>query len=163
MNTFNGTLRKPIGLIFVMVALGLLISCVATFAVSTPAFADDVNTGYGFYLKSKGATDGTEWRHKGAEGDAYIHITYHAGHHCRLYIDGAKTREGADARNCMIGKAYDARDGEYRMENTVRSARYGNADYHYARLTAWAPVGEGSTNGMWSPDCSGRYPVINIK
>lgn len=129
------------------------------------AYASDANTGYGFYLESKGSTDGTEWRHKAAAGSAYIHIMYHNGHHCRLYIDGALDREGRGSKNCMVGKAYDERDGQYRIRNTVRDSRHGNEDYKWARLTAWAPFGTGSTNGVWSPDCSeaaADLPVLNI-
>ncbi|MCI9208423.1 MAG: hypothetical protein HFJ68_07795 [Adlercreutzia caecimuris] len=148
-----------------VIIVGLL-SLFSVLAFAPQAHADDLDTGYMFYLKSKGATDGTGWRHKGAEGSAYIHIMEHRGDHCRLYIDGALDREGRGAKNCMVGEAWADRDGQYRIHNTVRDAHMGNADYHYARLTAWAPYGEGSTNGVWSPDCSKKaekLPILNIE
>ena len=59
-----------------VIIVGLL-SLFSVLAFAPQAHADDLDTGYMFYLKSKGATDGTGWRHKGAEGSAYIHIMEH--------------------------------------------------------------------------------------
>ena len=48
-----------------LIIVGLL-SLFSVLAFAPQAHADDLDTGYMFYLKSKGATDGTGWRHKGA-------------------------------------------------------------------------------------------------
>lgn len=147
----SSALRKALA-VFMIGVLALTVAL----AVAPNAYADDVDTGFGFDLKSKGETSGTAFRHKGHRTPAFMDAQEKTGDDCRMYIDGAREEDGRGERGCTIGVALLKHHGKYEIHNSVRED-----GLDYARLTSWAPYGWSFVSGVWSPDCRGTYESLN--
>ena len=149
----------------------VLLAGVVTVALPQQAFADDgrdsapktlvvteprsaADSAFDFTMAGNG-TNGTSGRMKDNDTSSYVKISY-IKNKCRLYIDGANTKNGP-WHNCTVGGYANAtRIGQWRIMNYVNEN-----GYDYARLTAWANSGATRLYGVWSPDSVGTYPSIN--
>lgn len=144
----------------IFVAALVVSSATMAFAEDTASSAtpySNVDSGYSFYFRSTGATQGTAWRSKDTYSSTYVRVDRQRGHLPLLFVDGAWNADGAGRRNCTNGGAARAAGpGKYEIHNGVREQ-----GYRFACLTGYADRGWGYLQGAWSPDCAGRYVSLN--
>lgn len=112
------------------------------------------DTGYYFYMASKGKSAATGYRVKTDASSVYVGITRCYGKP-RMYVDGAWTSTGSGYIDATVGQCRARGKGNYRIRNLVHEK--GRA---YARLTAWAEKGKSEVTGLWSPDSRVAYPYL---
>lgn len=113
---------------------------------------NNADTGFSFQCSG---TSATGYRRKDNSSSLYINILGYSGKPLRLYVDGAYNTNGSGGANCTEGVYRSNHYGKWEMYNQVRES-----GRSAARLTAWAESGYGTVNGVWSPDCVGRFSKL---
>ena len=115
-------------------------------------YTNNGDTGFNFACSG---TSATGYRRKDDSTSLYISILRYSGKPLRLYVDGAYNTSGSGSINCTEGTYRSNHLGAWEMYNQVREN-----GRSAARLTAWAESGYGTVNGVWSPDCVGRFSKL---
>lgn len=139
------------------VAIMGLAAVMCTFAVATPAFADQTwNSGFEFNLHSPSSdTGGSGWRQKDNNSPTFIWAKILSAP-CQVFVDGSNDW-GNSHQDCTVnGRAYLNQVGSFVINQNVNEWHY-----HQAELTGWVPWGNSYAKGEWSPDSYGSYPSIN--
>lgn len=111
-------------------------------------------------MASYGSTDGTGWRAKQDDSSTFVWAQTLTAP-CQLFVDGQTVDVYGNVvsgpENCTVNdRAYLDYVGSFLIYQNVYE--WG---HNQARLTSWGSNGASYTDGYWSPDSYGDYPVIN--